>query len=66
MEELVECENICLTPEKRHQKYFLRFSSKENIALAKTDVKDQMIHTADYLINKNAVGNIMEIDGTVP
>ena len=38
--------------EKRHQKYFLRFSYTEEVTLSKTPVKDQLICSVDLGINK--------------
>ena len=51
--------------EKRHQKYFLRFSYTEEVTLSKTPVKDQLICSVDLGINTDAVCSIMRSDGTV-
>ena len=53
------------TLEKRYQKYFLRFSYKEEIALSKTPVKEQRICSVDLGINTDAVCIMMQSDGTV-
>ena len=51
--------------EKRHRKYFLRFSYKEEVTLTKTPVKEQIICSVDLGINTDAVCTIMRADGTV-
>ena len=51
--------------EKRHQKYYLRFSYTEEVTLSKTPVKDQLICSVDLGINTDAVCSIMRSDGTV-
>ena len=43
------------TLEKRHHRYFLRFSYTEEISLLKTDVKEQAICSVDLGINTDAV-----------
>ena len=43
------------TLEKRHHRYFLRFSYTEEISLSKTDVKEQTICSVDLGINTDAV-----------
>ncbi|WP_243152004.1 transposase [Blautia wexlerae] len=53
------------TLEKRHRKYFLRFSYKEEVTLTKTPVKEQIICSVDLGINTDAVCTIMRADGTV-
>ena len=53
------------TLEKRHQKYFLRFSYTEEVTLTKTPVKEQIICSVDLGINTDAVCTIMRADGTV-
>ena len=53
------------TLEKRHQKYFLRFSYTEEVALSKADVKNQTVCSVDLGINTDAVCTIMRADGTV-
>ena len=50
---------------KRHQKYFLRFSYTEEVALSKADVKNQTVCSVDLGINTDAVCTIMRADGTV-
>ena len=53
------------TLEKRHHKYFLRFSYTEEVMLTKTPVKEQIICSVDLGINTDAVCTIMRSDGTV-
>ena len=53
------------TLEKRHHKYFLRFSYTEEKNLSKTAVKAQTICSVDLGINTDAVCTIMRSDGTV-
>ncbi|RHP41150.1 transposase, partial [Ruminococcus sp. AF33-11BH] len=53
------------TLEKRHRKYFLRFSYTEEVTLTKTPVKEQIICSVDLGINTDAVCTIMRADGTV-
>ena len=53
------------TLEKRHRKYFLRFSYTEDVILTKTSVKEQIICSVDLGINTDAVCTIMQSDGTV-
>ena len=53
------------TLEKRHRKYFLRFSYTEDVILTKTPVKEQIICSVDLGINTDAVCTIMRSDGTV-
>ena len=53
------------TLEKRHRKYFLRFSYTEEVTLTKTPVKEQIICSVDLGINTDAVCTIMRSDGTV-
>ena len=53
------------TLEKRHRKYFLRFSYTEDVILTKTPVKEQIICSVDLGINTDAVCTIMQSDGTV-
>ena len=53
------------TLEKRHHKYFLRFSYTEEVTLTKTPVKEQIICSVDLGINTDAVCTIMQADGTV-
>ena len=51
--------------EKRHHKYFLRFSYIEEVTLTQTPVKGQIICSVDLGINTDAVCTIMRADGTV-
>ena len=51
--------------ERRHHKYFLRFSYTEEVILTKTSVKDQVVCSVDLGINTDAVCTIMRPDGTV-
>ena len=53
------------TLEKRHHKYFLRFSYTEEKNLSKTAVKAQTVCSVDLGINTDAVCTIMRADGTV-
>ena len=53
------------TLEKRHHKYFLRFSYTEEVALTQTPVREQIICSVDLGINTDAVCTIMRADGTV-
>ena len=53
------------TLEKRHRKYFLRFSYTEDVILAKIPAKEQIICSVDLGINTDAVCSIMRSDGTV-
>ena len=53
------------TLEKRHHKYFLRFSYTEEVMFTKTPVKEQIICSVDLGINTDAVCTIMRADGTV-
>ena len=53
------------TLEKKHHKYFLRFSYTEEVSLSKTDVKEQVICSVDLGINMDAVCSIMRADGTI-
>ena len=53
------------TLEKRHHKYFLRFSYTEEVTLAETPVKDQVICSVDLGINTDAVCTLMQADGTI-
>ena len=53
------------TLEKRHRKYFLRFSYTEDVILAKIPAKEQIICSVDLGINTDAVCTIMRSDGTV-
>ena len=51
--------------EKKHDKYFLRFTYAEEVALNRTPVKEQTICSVDLGINTDAVCTIMRADGTV-
>ena len=51
--------------EKRHRKYFLRFSYTEEVLFTKTPVKEQVICSVDLGLNTDAVCTIMRSDGTV-
>ena len=51
--------------EKRHHKYFLRFSYTEEVALTQTPVREQIICSVDLGINTDAVCTILRADGTV-
>lgn len=51
--------------EKRHGKYFLRFSYEEDVKLSSSKIKDQKICSVDLGINTDAVCSIMHSDGTV-
>ena len=53
------------TLEKKHRKYFLRFSYTEEMVLAKKPVKEQIICSVDLGLNTDAVCSIMDADGTV-
>ena len=53
------------TLERRHKKYFLRFSYTEDVILTKTPVKEQLLCSVDLGINTDAVCTIMRSDGTV-
>ena len=53
------------TLEKRHRRYFLRFSYMEEVTFTKTPVKEQIICSVDLGINTDAVCTIMCSDGTV-
>ena len=53
------------TLEKRHHKYFLRFSYTEEVTLVQTPIKEQVICSVDLGINTDAVCTIMRADGTV-
>ena len=53
------------TLEKRHHKYFLRFSYTEEVTLAETPVKEQVICSVDLGINTDAVCTLMQADGTI-
>lgn len=51
--------------EKRHNKYYLRFSFTKVINLTDTPVEKQIICSVDLGINTDAVCSIMKADGTI-
>ncbi|RHT20040.1 IS200/IS605 family element transposase accessory protein TnpB [Clostridium sp. AM33-3] len=51
--------------EKKHQKYFLRFSYTEDVILTKHAVNEQIICSIDLGSNTDAVCTIMRSDGTI-
>ncbi|MCC2732193.1 transposase, partial [Fusicatenibacter saccharivorans] len=51
------------TLEKKHDKYFLRFTYAEEVSLNRTPVKEQTICSVDLGINTDAVCTIMRPDG---
>ena len=53
------------TLERRHRKYFLRFSYTEDVILTKVPIREQIICSVDLGINTDAVCTIMRSDGTV-
>ena len=53
------------TLEKRHRKYFLRFTYEEKREFDDKPVKEQRICAVDLGLNSDAVCSIMEADGTV-
>ena len=53
------------TLERRHKKYFLRFSYTEDVILTKVPIREQIICSVDLGINTDAVCTIMWPDGTV-
>ena len=53
------------TLERKHHKYFLRFSYTEEVTLSKTAVKEQVICSVDLGINTDAVCSSMRTDGTI-
>ena len=53
------------TLEKRHGKYYLRFSFEEERRLSERPVQEQRICAVDLGLNTDAVCSIMEADGTV-
>ena len=53
------------TLERKHHKYFLRFSYTEEVTLSKTAAKEQVICSVDLGINTDAVCSIMRADGTI-
>ena len=59
------CKSSAPTLEKRHKKYFLRFSFTEEIALSKVHVKEQKICAVDLGVNTDAVCSILDSSGTV-
>ena len=53
------------TLERRHKKYFLRFSYTEDVILTKVPIREQIICSVDLGINTDAVCTIMRSDGTI-
>ncbi len=53
------------TLERKHRKYFLRFSFEESVELNKTNINDQRVCAVDLGLNTDAVCSIMTSDGTV-
>ena len=53
------------TLERRHRKYFLRFSYTEDVILTKVPIREQIICSVDLGINTDAVCTIMRSDGTI-
>ena len=53
------------TLEKKHDKYFLRFTYAEEVSLSRTPVKEQTVCSVDLGINTDAVCTIMRQDGTI-
>ena len=51
--------------EKRHKKYFLRFSFEEKVGFARKTIWEQTVCAVDLGINTDAVCSIMAPDGTV-
>ena len=51
--------------EKKHRKYFLRFSYTEDVLLTNAPVKEQIICSVDLELNTDTVYTIMRSDGTV-
>ena len=51
--------------EKRHRKYFLRFTYEEERELGRKPVREQKVCAVDLGINTDAVCSIMKADGTV-
>ena len=51
--------------EKRHKKYFLRFTFTEEISLSQKEEKDQKICAVDLGLNTHAVCSVMDREGTV-
>ena len=62
---LVEQKSFGTKLEKKHDKYFLRFTYAEEVALNRTPVKEQTICSVDLGINTDAVCTIMRPDGTI-
>ena len=53
------------TLEKKHHKWFLRFSYEEDVKLNNTDLKDQKILAIDMGISTDATCSVMKSDGTI-
>ena len=62
---LVGQKSFGATLEKKHDKYFLRFTYAEEVSLNRTPVKEQTICSVDLGINTDAVCTIMRPDGTI-
>ena len=54
------------TLEKRHKKYFLRFTYTEEVKLSEKPAEEQTVCAVDLGINTDAVCSILRSDGTVP
>ena len=59
------CDASAPALEKKHGKYFLRFSFEEKVALSDTPINEQKICSVDLGINTDAVCSIMCADGTI-
>ena len=51
--------------EKRHRKYFLRFTFKEKVSLTKKKLSEGRICAVDLGLNTYAVCSVMDMEGTV-
>ena len=51
--------------EKRHGKYFLRFSFAENVTMSDTPFEDRILCSVDLGLNSDAVCTAMRMDGTI-
>lgn len=59
------CKASAPTLEKKHKKYFLRFTFTEAVVLSKVPVKGQKICTVDLGVNTDATCSILDSSGTV-
>jgi len=59
------CDASAPALEKKHGKYYLRFSFEDKVALNDTPIKEQKICSVDLGINTDAVCSIMCADGTI-